>query len=57
MKDFYLNKPLAKDEYMLVPKHMIPNDIIDELRLNEKFRNNMILAEYVRSSPSRKNIL
>ena len=45
IKDFYLNTPMQRYEYMLIPTKMIPKDIMDEYGLHDKQHNGMILGE------------
>ena len=49
LKDFYLNTPLQKYEYMLVHESMIPQDIIEEYNLRPLIQNGKILAEIRKS--------
>ena len=48
LKDFYLNTKMTSPKYMLVPRKMIPKDIIDEYNLKHLFRNDMILSKIVK---------
>ena len=48
LKDFYLNTEMTRPKYMLVPRKMIPQDIIDEYNLKHLFRNDMILSKIVK---------
>ena len=45
LKDFYLNTPMARYEYMLVPINMIPQDIFDEYKLKDLVSNGKVLVE------------
>ena len=49
LKDFYLNTPLTKNEYMWVQEHMLPQEIIDEYNLRPRIHNGRILAEIRKS--------
>ena len=49
IKDFYLNTPLARYEYMWVPESMLPQEIIDEYNLRPLIQNGRILAEIQKS--------
>ena len=45
LKDFYLNTPMQRYEYMLVPIDLIPKDIFQEYNLKDKVQNGKVLAE------------
>ena len=45
LKDFYLNTPMEKYEYMLISITMIPQDIIYEHKLNDIVHTGMVLSE------------
>ena len=45
IKDFYLNTPMSRYEYMWVPVELIPRDIFDEYKLAGLVSNNKVLVE------------
>ena len=45
LKDFYLNIPMERYEYMIIPITMIPQDIMSEYKLNDIVYNGMVLSE------------
>ena len=45
IKHFYLNTPMNRYEYMLVPTHMIPPDIFAEYKLKDLVCNSKVLVE------------
>jgi hypothetical protein len=45
IKDFYLNNPMSRYEYMRIPLDVIPEDIIEQYGLRELAHNGYVYAE------------
>jgi hypothetical protein len=45
IKDFYLNNPMSRYEYMRIPINVIPEDIIDQYGLRELEHNGYVYVE------------
>jgi hypothetical protein len=45
LKDFYLGTPMERYEYMRVPIHMIPTDIIESYKLAPLVKNGFVYVE------------
>ena len=45
IKDYYLNTPLSRPEYIRIQRELIPNDIMERYKLDQYMSNNSVLFE------------
>ena len=45
IKDFYLNNPMSRFEYMRIPIHQIPQKIIEQYNLTPLIHNGAVYVE------------
>ena len=48
LKDFYLNTPMERYEYMLIPITMIPQDKMKKYKLQDIVHNGMVLGKVIK---------
>ena len=48
LKDFYLGTPMKRYEYMIIPNHMIPDDIMDLYIYKASSTTAMYMSKFAR---------